>query len=93
MNNKTLLYVGIAAAAYYLYNKSKKTVKTVLTTQQIIALTPSELNTLIGDLMKNPSNYADSVAYINIATAEVKRRISTSSGGPLTTGGSGVLTF
>mgnify|MGYP000633576690 CR=1 FL=1 len=53
MNNKTLLYIGIAAAAYYLYTKSKKpilTQKSIYTIDQIKALSDVNLLSLIKDL-------------------------------------------
>lgn len=93
MNNKTLLYVGIAAAAYYLYNKSKKKPLISITMLQIQAMTDSDLIGLFNDLQKNPQNYADAVNYISAITAEQKRRIGVTAGGSTTTGGGGVFSL
>lgn len=89
MNNKTLLYIGIAAAAYYLYTKSKKpilTQKSIYTIDQIKALSDVNLLSLIKDLLVNPNNYADPANYMIAAKAEQQFRISAGKG-PTTGGG------
>jgi hypothetical protein len=89
MNNKTLLYIGIAAAAYYLYQKSKKpilTQKSVYTIDQIKALSDVNLLSLIKDLLVNPNNYADPANYMIAAKAEQQFRINAGKG-PTTGGG------
>ena len=87
MNNKTLLYLGIAGVAYYLYAKSKKpilTQKSIITIDQIKGLSDANLLYLIKDLSVNPNNYADSVNYIITAKAEQQNRINAGKG-PSTT--------
>ena len=87
MNNKTLLYVGIAAAAYYLYTNSKKpilTQKALITGDQIKGLSDANLLSLIKDLSVNPNNYADPVNYMIAAKAEQQNRINAGKG-PATT--------
>jgi hypothetical protein len=94
MNNKTILYVGIAAAAYYLYTKSKKKPVVTLTVLQIQAMTDSELTGLLSDILKNPKNYVDATMYANAITAEQKRRLVVGTGGgTTTTGGGGVFSL
>jgi hypothetical protein len=90
MNNKTLLYIGIAAAAYYLYAKSKKapilTQKAIYTLNQIKALSDANLLSLIQDLTANPNNYSDPANYMIAAKAEQQNRINAGKG-PTTGGG------
>lgn len=93
MNNKTLLYVGIAAAAYYLYNKSKKTKLAEITAAQLQTLSDSTLSAFIADLQKNPQKYVDAKAYLDLALIEQKRRIGVTAGGSTTTGGGGVFSL
>ena len=94
MNNKTILYVGIAAAAYYLYTKSKKKPVVTLTVLQIQSMTDSELIGLLNDILKNPKNYVDATMYANAITAEQKRRLVVGTGGgTTTTGGGGVFSL
>ena len=89
MNNKTILYLGIAAAAYYLYTKSKKTPVVTLTVLQIQGMTDSELVSLLNDIQKNPKNYVDATMYSAAITAEQKRRLGVGAGGGTTTSGGG----
>lgn len=91
MNNKTLLYVGIAAAAYYLYNKSKKNDLAEITASQLQTLTDSGLSSFIADLQKNPQKYVDAKTYLTLALAEQKRRIGTQGGGGVTTSSTGAI--
>jgi len=91
MNNKTILYLGIAGLAYYLFIKSNK--KITLTVAQIQSLSTADLNNLQNDLGKNGNKYTDPIAYTNYVTAEKKRRAAvTSGGGTTTTGGGGATT-
>jgi len=83
MNNKTLLYLGIAGVAYYLYAQSKKpilTQKAIYTLEQIQGLSAANLLSLIKDLSVNPNNYADPVKYMIAAKAEQQNRINAGKG-------------
>ena len=91
MNNKTLLYVGIAAAAYYLYTKSKKSQLAEITASQLQTLTDAGLTAFISDLQKNPQKYVDAKTYLDLALAEQKRRIGSQAGGGVTTSSTGAI--
>jgi hypothetical protein len=77
MNNKTLLYLGIAAVAYYIYTKSNK--KITHTKESIMALSDADLNALLIDLgnAASKSKYADSAAYSYMVVTEIQRRKNT----------------
>ena len=77
MNNKTLLYLGIAAVAYYIYTKSNK--KITHTKESIMALSNEDLNALLIDLGKaaSQSKYSDPAAYSYMVVTEIQRRKNT----------------
>lgn len=77
MNNKTLLYLGIAAVAYYIYKKSNK--KITHTKESIMALSNEDLNALLVDLGKaaSQSKYSDPAAYSYMVVTEIQRRKNT----------------
>ena len=90
MNNKTLLYLGIAAVAYYIYTKSNK--KITHTKESIMALSNEDLNALLIDLGKaaSQSKYSDPAAYSYMVVTEIQRRKNTGVVTPTqTTTGSG----
>jgi len=77
MNNKTLLYLGIAAVAYYIYTKSNR--KITHTKESIMALSNEDLNALLIDLGKaaSQSKYSDPAAYSYLVVQEIQRRKNT----------------
>jgi hypothetical protein len=86
MKNKTLIYLGGAALAYYLYKKSNKSVitpsnisKITLSNVEILAMTDINLASLIADLSMFPNKYFDPASYAIMATTEQKRRLSNTS--------------
>ena len=71
MNNKTLLYLSIAAVAYYLINKKKKNEEAAYNLQK---MTDQLLASFILDLQKNPEKYVNAKNNLDLALKEQTRR-------------------
>lgn len=71
MNNKTLLYLGLAALAYYLINKKKKNEEAADNLQK---MTDEKLASFILDLQKNPEKYVNAKNNLDLALKEQTRR-------------------